>query len=142
MSPPADLGRVVIPPGTEDPPIPEAPMRLVGLSLLGKELAQVDGLVEPTAVGIRPRVPSPEAGRGSGIITESSLLVPKSATSKEQFDPVTGMGLEHCQLKLVTACMHITQSNCSKSNKHKHNPCPSILTVSSHQAEAHINVHH
>jgi hypothetical protein len=122
MSPPADLGRVVIPPATEDPPIPEAPMRLVGLSLLGKELAQVDGLVEPTAAGIRPRVPSPEAGRGSGIITESSLLVPKSATSKEQFDPVTAMGLEHCQLKLVTACMHITQSSCSKSKKHKHNP--------------------
>jgi len=58
------------------------------------------GLEGGATVVVRPLVP---AGRGSGIITDSSLLLPKRANSPD-FVSLTAIGLDRCQLKLVTAC--------------------------------------
>lgn len=89
-SPPADFGLEF----PVDPPLTEE------VSWFENEFVRLVGLEGGAAVVVRPLVP---AGRGSGIITDSSLLLPKRANSPD-FVSLTVIGLERCQLKLVTAC--------------------------------------
>jgi hypothetical protein len=89
-SPPADFGRVV----TVAPPV------TVGASWLVNELVLVEGLVGGAASIVRPLVP---AGRGSGIITDSSFVFPRRAASADILESLTAIGLDRCQLKLITA---------------------------------------
>jgi len=84
-SPPADFG-------LEGPPAP------VG-SWFENELVRLLGLEGGVPVVVR-LVP---AGRGSGIITDSSLLLPRRADSPD-LESLTVIGFDRCQLKLVTAC--------------------------------------
>lgn len=62
-------------------------------------------LVGGAADVVRPLVP---AGRGSGISTDSSLLLPKRADSPDLVS-LTEIGLDRCQLKLVTACTYMVK---------------------------------
>jgi hypothetical protein len=92
-SPPADFG-LEGPPAVEDG------------SWFENEVVRLLGLVGGAPLVVRPLVP---AGRGSGIITDSSLLLPKRADSPD-LESLTVIGLERCQLKLVTACANEKKS--------------------------------